>query len=350
LAGIKLKGIHDVTLPERIAIGPDLISSANSYIKSLVTTGSVLLVHGKHSYLPLISVVAGINFVELQIDKPPTLGDLLQASEQLASREKISAVLAIGGGSIIDSGKLLSSRIGVPCISMPTTLSHDGIASPRASLYSSLGPSSIAAKVPRAVFVDLRVAAQSPHRFVAAGFGDTIAKKTAVLDWRLASEKGLEEFGDYSAALAGLSADHVLGATDRIATGEESGLRVLAEALVSSGIAMAIAGSSRPASGSEHLFAHALQLLAPNKALHGEACGVGTIMMGKLHGLDWEALRYSLKLVGAPVNAKELHVSGIDVIRSLTIAHKINNRYTILGNGLSFEEAERLARITKVLD
>ncbi|MFQ1021123.1 sn-glycerol-1-phosphate dehydrogenase [Tardisphaera saccharovorans] len=344
----KSKGIHDVLLPEKVAIGPGLSDAAREYINNLTSGGKVLFVHGKSSYLKLSGVLSGLALDDVEVGTPPSLAEVLAASQRLRLSH-YSAVVSIGGGSIIDTGKFLSLRLGIPNVSIPTSLSHDGIASPRASLRSNNGPTSMAAKVPRAVFVDLGVATSSPHRFAAAGFGDTVAKKTAVLDWKLASEKGVEDYGDYSAALAELSAEHVLRASSYIANGSEFGVRVLAEALVSSGIAMAIAGSSRPASGSEHLFAHALQLLRPDAALHGEMCGVGTIMMAKLHGIDWENIRLSLQEVGAPVDARGLGVADIDIIRALTIANKINNRYTILSEGLTFDAAEKLARSTKVI-
>ena len=54
---------------------------------------------------------------------------------------------------------------------------------------------------------------------------------------------------------------------------------------------MSIAGSSRPASGSEHMFSHALDRIAPKPALHGEQCGVGTIMMMYLHGGNWQTVQ-----------------------------------------------------------
>ncbi len=344
----KSRGIHDVLLPEKVAIGPGLSDAARDYIGGLASGGRILFVHGRSSYLKLSGILSGLALDDVEIDAPPSLAEVQAASERLRS-PRYSVVVSIGGGSVIDAGKLLSSRLNIPSVSIPTSLSHDGIASPRASLRSNNGPASMAARVPRAVFVDLSVAMSSPHRFVAAGFGDTVAKKTAVLDWKLASEKGVEEYGDYSAALAELSAEHVLRASNYIAAGSEFGLRVLAEALVSSGIAMAIAGSSRPASGSEHLFAHALQLLRPDAALHGEMCGVGTIMMAKLHGIDWEQIRRSLQEVGAPVDARGLGVADVDVVRALTIANKITNRYTILSEGLSFDEAEKLARSTGVI-
>ena len=123
------------------------------------------------------------------------------------------------------------------------------------------------------------------------------------------------------------------------------------KALVSNGVAMSIAGSSRPASGSEHMFSHALDRIAPKSALHGEQCGVGTIMMMYLHGGNWQEIRDALKKIGAPTNAEELGIEDKYIIEALVQAHSIRpDRYTILGNGLTPEAAEKVARITKVIN
>jgi len=119
---------------------------------------------------------------------------------------------------------------------------------------------------------------------------------------------------------------------------------------VASGVAMSIAGSSRPASGSEHKFSHALDEIAPKPALHGEQCGVGTIMMMYLHGGNWQEVRNALKIIGAPVNAQELGIKEEYIIKALLHAHEIRpERYTILGTGLTQVAAENVARITKVI-
>jgi len=86
--------------------------------------------------------------------------------------------------------------------------------------------------------------------------------------------------------------------------------------------------------------------------LHGEQCGIGTIMMAYLHGEDWQRIKNVLREIGAPTTAKEIGVPDEIIIEALTHAHKINpHRYTILGDsGLTREAAERLARITGVID
>ncbi|RLE52074.1 MAG: NAD(P)-dependent glycerol-1-phosphate dehydrogenase, partial [Candidatus Methanomethylicota archaeon] len=208
------------------------------------------------------------------------------------------------------------------------------------------------ANPPVAIIADIDLIMKAPYRLLASGCGDIIAKFTAVRDWRLAHKLRGEYYGDYAASLAILSANLVVKHAEYISRRMPESLRTVVEALISCGIAMCIAGSSRPCSGSEHLFSHALDLIAKKPALHGEQCGVGTIMMMYLHGGKWRNIRKTLKLIGAPTTAKELGVSDYEVIKALTIAHKIRpERYTILGeSGLSWEAAERVARITGVIE
>jgi len=118
---------------------------------------------------------------------------------------------------------------------------------------------------------------------------------------------------------------------------------------------MSIAGSSRPASGAEHLFSHSLDLLSLKygfeRAEHGMQCGLGTIMMAYLHKLNWMEIRSLLVKIGAPVNAKQLDIDSEYVVEALTKAHKIRpERLTILGvKGLTKAEAEKLASETEVI-
>ena len=148
-----------------------------------------------------------------------------------------------------------------------------------------------------------------------------------------------------------MSARLVARNADRIGSGSREGLRVLMEALISCGVAMSIAGSSRPCSGSEHLFSHALDVIRPSGALHGEQCGVGTIMMAKLHGLNWRKIRAVLATVGAPVDADGISATPEQVVKALLRAPSIRpERYTILNQvRLDARGAEELARSTRVI-
>ena len=99
------------------------------------------------------------------------------------------------------------------------------------------------------------------------------------------------------------------------------------------------------------MFSHALDILHPGKAMHGEQCGIGCIMMMYLQGDNWKPVRDALKMIGAPVTAAEIGLSEEDVIDALVAANKVRkDRYTILGdNGLTRNAAYNLAKNTGVI-
>src|SRR5947199_10196106 len=100
-----------------------------------------------------------------------------------------------------------------------------------------------------------------------------------------------------------MSAELVTRNVKEIVQRSKEGVRTIVEALISCGVAMSIAGSSRPCSGSEHLFSHALDIVAGETSLHGERTGVGAVVCAYLQGSNWESIRTFLKELGAPSTA-----------------------------------------------
>ena len=159
-----------------------------------------------------------------------------------------------------------------------------------------------------------------------------------------------EYYSSFAAALAKTAAELLIENAKYIKPGIEEAVWIAVKSMIVSGVAMSVANSSRPASGAEHMFSHALDRIAPGKAMHGEQCGVGAIMMMYLHGGDWEAIRDALREIGAPTTAKELGIAKKYIIKALTMAHKMRpDRYTILGtDGITREAAEKLVKVTGV--
>ena len=342
-------------LPREVIIGEGVIERTAEMSRRLGFTESALIITGKKTYNIAGKIVGeilekeGVK-VQTKIVESATIKDV-EAVEEKIRTLKPQVVFGVGGGTKIDVAKLSSARRGVPFISVPTTASHDGVASPLSSVKGLEKPFSIMAQAPVAIIADTNIIAQTPHRFIASGCGDVVAKFTAVRDWKLASIERNEYYGEYAASLALMSARLVMRNASFIKPENEEGLRVLLEALISCGVAMSIAGSSRPCSGSEHLFSHALDIIKPNRALHGEQCGVGTIAMAYLHGADWKRIKETLKTVGAPSNAYELGLEKDELIRALFMASSIRpERYTILNKlNLNLEECEKIAKITGVI-
>jgi len=342
-------------LPREVVVGNETLGHVVSICKKLGLSKSAFVVTGVKTYK-----VAGHRVIDLLVDSGINTNHLLVASSTIEDVDVVRAkieetksqvALGVGGGTKIDVAKLSAAHQGIPFISVPTNASHDGIASPLASIKGSEKPYSIMAQAPMAIIADTDVIVQASHRYTASGCGDVIAKFTAVRDWHLAHRVKNEYYGEYAASLALMSAKLVAKNADLIKSGNEEGLRVLLEALISCGVAMSIANSSRPSSGSEHLFSHALDLIAPKPAMHGEQAGVGTIMMACLHELNWRRIKSKLEKVGAPATAEELGVEPQDVVESLVKARTVRpERYTILDEKkLTYKSAKTLAKKTGVI-
>ncbi len=341
-------------LPRTVVVGHGVISDTGKVCKDLKLNGSALIVAGGSTLKAAGKTVAvsledsGFD-VNVAIVDSPTLGEVKKV-ERTVTETKTSFLLGVGGGKSIDIAKLASMHLDLPFISVPTAASHDGIVSSRASIIRNNKTVSEAAQTPLAVIADTAIIATAPYRLLAAGCGDIISNYTAVRDWELAHRLRDEPFSEYASIISKMTAKMLIESAEAIKPGLEESAWTVVKALVASGVAMSIAGSSRPASGSEHKFSHALDEIAPKPALHGEQCGVGTIMMMYLHGGNWQEIRTTLKTIGAPTNADELGIEEEYIIKALLHAHKIRpERYTILGTGLTREAAEKVAKITKVI-
>jgi glycerol-1-phosphate dehydrogenase [NAD(P)+] len=337
-------------LPTKVLIGEGVISMLGDFVKDSVGGGKIVVASGSN----VASKVR--RAVEAALPSEPIwvevgAADIGNVDRVMAAAKDARCIIGVGGGKSVDVGKLAAFKLHIAFYSVPTSASHDGISSPFASLKGLDRPYSIMAKPPVGILADIDVIASAPRRLLASGCGDLVSKLTAVKDWELAHRVTGEYYGGYSASLAMMSANAVLGHSKTLGAFDRESVRELVEGLISTGVAAGIAGSSRPCSGSEHLFSHYLDVLAPDSGLHGEKCGIGTIMMAKLHRIDWRRVRSALRNVGAPVEASQIGIGDSMVVEALTKASTIRpDRYTILSKKrLSRKSAALLARSTGVI-
>jgi len=344
---------HTMELPRLIVVGENNMNEIGEFLFSL-------------NKPKIVSLISGINVQKIlkqKIEKSLKLKkikfvwhttkdnqiDSIKQIEKEVKKDHSNLVVGIGGGRSVDTAKMVSFNLDLPFVSVPTAASHDGMASPFVSVKTDK-PHSIVATAPFGVFVDIDVIKKAPSKLLASGCGDLIANIIAVKDWQLGHKKTGEYYGMYSADLATMSAKIVMENSSKYSK-EGLDARVIVEALISAGVASCIAGSSRPCSGAEHLFSHALDKIAPGKGLHGEKCGIGSIMMGKLQGQDWKKIVKTLKEVGAPTTAKQIGLDKDEVINALMIAQELRpERYTILKEvNMTKKRALNLAKSTGVI-
>ena len=318
---------HLIELPRKIIVGKKVIRKVSEVCSDLGISGSALVLTG-----PTTQKYADDMLKRLKMEHHKEI--VHSASEEEVRRieslaKRFDVVLCVGGGKVIDIGKIVAFRKNIPFLSIPTAPSHDGIASERVSIKDGVGNKhSIEGRPPIAIVSDIKILRNAPYRLIASGCADIISNRTAVNDWRLGKHKG-EYFSEYAVDLALHASEIVIRSGDQIRRRDERGIRNLVEAIITSGISMSMAKSSRPASGAEHMFSHALDMLG-SSALHGEQCGVGSILMAYLQGDDWQKIKKALESVSAPTTIKHLGITEEMAIEALLKARKIRKRYTVL--------------------
>jgi glycerol-1-phosphate dehydrogenase [NAD(P)+] len=253
------------------------------------------------------------------------------------------AVVAVGGGKTIDVAKSACALAELPLIVVPTQLTADGIASPVSVIRDSEGRlRSGSGRLPIAVAVDLAVVAGAPAARTRAGLGDLLANPCALHDWRLAAAVGGEEMDDFAGLLSQSAFDLVHTAAPAGASASQDFLHRLLRGLVLSGLAMEIAGSSRPCSGSEHLISHALDSRHPGTAQHGEQVAFGTLIATRLQGRNWLELRNFMLAAGLHEAARGFGLAADEVVDVVREAPSMRpGRHTVLSEPHITEDVVR---------
>ena len=203
------------------------------------------------------------------------------------SMANVKVVIGFGGGRVLDVAKYAAFVSKTTYICLPTTLSNDSLSSP----FSVLGMEgksrkTLGSTIPTAILVDTDMIMKAPKGQTLSGIGDTISKHTALFDWQLSAQKEGKPLDDFAYAIARMSYDTVYHCDDKNLS-SKTFIRILSRSLVMGGLAMEIASSSRPSSGSEHLFCHAIEEFYPDiKISHGLAVALGSVGACIFQGRD----------------------------------------------------------------
>ncbi|MBF0619334.1 MAG: iron-containing alcohol dehydrogenase family protein [Candidatus Omnitrophica bacterium] len=251
------------------------------------------------------------------------------------------AIIAFGGGKALDVAKYVSFLSRVPYIAVPTALSNDGFCSPQSSLDFKGKKKSFPSVMPYGVVIDTEVCLAAPKVLWFAGIGDSVSKITAVYDWKLAYKRRGTQVDDFAALLSDSTVFQLMAKPDH----DLEGMRLLAMALMLNGISMEVCGSSRPASGSEHLISHALDLISAKPRLHGLQVGIATYMISQLQGQGTARIAELFDRTGFWGAIKEDPFVRKEWVEAFKMAPTIkSNFYTILA------DHDRSEDLMKILD
>jgi glycerol-1-phosphate dehydrogenase [NAD(P)+] len=267
---------------------------------------------------------------EVFVTSGGTLDAALDLSAKLRSGH-YDAVVGIGGGKTVDTAKYAASRWGLPMVSVATSLANDGIASPVASLINDGIKGSYGVHIPFGVVVDLDFVESGPDRVNRAGIGDVVSNISALADWDLGREMRGESVDGLAASLSRMGAEAILAMPGDMT--DDAFVTTLAEALISSGLAMAVAGTSIPCSGGCHEIMHATDALFPDTASHGELAGLGALFCTFLRGDERRLKQMSdcLARHQLPRTPSDVGLDADQFVRVIEFAPRTRpDRYTIL--------------------
>ena len=272
--------------------------------------------------------------------------DAATALAKYITMNDIRVVIGFGGGTVLDLAKFAAFVSKTHLISLPTTLSNDSLASPVAVLGTEgKARKTFKCTIPSAILVDVNIIVSAPDRQLLSGIGDTISKYTALVDWKKAWDIGKEKVDDFAYMISKMAFNSI-AYNDMKELKSKDFIKRLTQALVMGGLAMEIAGSSRPSSGSEHLFCHALDELYSEQVSvpHGIAVAMGSYGACQFQNRNIQKITRIIKEYGVPVCPSEWKITEEIFIGAWQKAAGTRpDRYTILNEmDLSDERLRKL--------
>lgn len=188
----------------------------------------------------------------------------------------IKCIVAVGGGVVNDFAKRLAFLSTVSLITVPTIISNDGMASPISVITIDNKKISLPASLPKTIIACVDIIKDAPKFYLDAAILDILSNISALNDWNLVEKNSdMDSSISISKNLSNMAVKMIMNLNLKDIPLIEL-IDCALDVQLLSGMAMTIAGSSRPCSGSEHLISHALDELGiASETLHGKK--VGTI-------------------------------------------------------------------------
>ena len=214
------------------------------------------------------------------LPRPRTTPELIQTLAAEAGHESPDLILAVGGGTISDIGKMVSKIVEVPNWCVATAPSVDAYSSGTSALKLKAGHRTEPARPSELIFAELAVLEQAPEVLFLSGIGDLLAKYLSYLDWHLSALITGEYICREAAQLCLDSARQAIQAVKLKTADRKAAIQSLTDAILTSGFAMQSLSGSRPASSVEHTVAHFWEIAGSvgNSAyeLHGLLVGLSS--------------------------------------------------------------------------
>jgi glycerol dehydrogenase len=208
----------------------------------------------------------------------------LEPLAQQAVAAGVDGVIAAGGGKVLDAGKLLADRLGLPCITVPTSAATCAGWTALANVYSPQGAfchDVALRRCPELLVFDHDLVAAAPARTLASGIADAVAKWYEASVSSGGSSDGLIQ---QAVQMARVLRDQLLldGQAAVAQPGSEAWVRVAEACGLSAGVIGGIGGAPCRTVAAHAVHNGLTQLSVCHGMLHGEKVGFGILVQLRL--------------------------------------------------------------------
>ena len=290
--------LHDIAM-KAVLIEHGAVRKLNDSVRSLTDGKKVLLVTGptvitdNHDRIVKEQVYAQLQAdfdVEWLVISEP--GSIVHCTPENAAKIQarlhgVDCVVGVGSGTICDLNKYgtfyADKENPAPLIIVQTALSVNAFSDNSSVMLISGVKRTVHSRYPDILIIDLDIVAAAPAEMNVSGYGDLIATWTAPVDWYLGNVLGVgSNFHTAPSDMIRTQCERLLENSEKLAAGDEKVIGDLANVLTLSGFSMGLADESSPASGSEHVMSHLIDMTAGKRktgiCYHGTQVAVSGII------------------------------------------------------------------------
>jgi len=220
---------------------------------------------------------------KLILKKPYASDEFRDLLKKHAKNAKL--IVGFGSGTINDLCKISAKELDINYIIIASAASMNGYLSKNASISVKGHKKTLPAILPKAVICDLDILKSAPKRLTKAGIGDSLCFYSCWFDWYLSHKILGTKFDENLFLMQKDKVDYLIKNYVKLDLESDKLLEVLIEILLISGWSMTLAGGSYPASQSEHLISHVMEMKYGDNlknSLHGLQIALTTLASSKI--------------------------------------------------------------------
>ena len=268
---------------------------------------------------------------------------LIEASDE---EKGYALLIAVGSGTLNDTTRMISGRLGLPYFIVCTAPSMDGYAGNSSPIVCRGSKISFYSHYADAIIADTAIMAQAPAWMLAAGLGDVMGKYVALADWKLAETVNGEYRCELISQFMANAVEKCAASAEAAARRDEDAIASMTDALLRAGMAMGLANVTRPASGCEHHMTHYCDIDLISRGLdyplHGNTVGICTLAMLRFYDMarkdgltslytpQAEEIREMIERIGGPTSPLEIGVDKDLFRRAMLNAKDLRPQYSML--------------------